>query len=255
MINMSVVSYENARLSQIKSMCDKKATEESSRYFCLGHRHKLLSAAEPTAPWMTIGQEFYIRNGYLPSVRGHRWPWNATPPCLVKQKILEWEPVNCSSDIYLLGLHSSFCVWDNYLLYTTFDLIPESAAASSIWVMEKGSLFQMKFFQFDSEDTIYNSFLSIKVWECGGRLSLLSHSNTSVNLSQKYVLCARHGMEIYHTLRVNREPKYFAVTCSSGRMPLICHYLSLSEIACNIFPTDAVSASNYFYCILKAFHT
>lgn len=50
MINMSVVSYENARLSQIKSMCDKKATEESSRYFCLGHRHKLLSAAEPTAP-------------------------------------------------------------------------------------------------------------------------------------------------------------------------------------------------------------
>lgn len=31
-------------------------------------------------------------------------------------------------------------------------------------------------------------------------------------------------------------------------------YLSLSEIACNKFPTDAVSASNCFYCILKAFH-
>lgn len=32
-------------------------------------------------------------------------------------------------------------------------------------------------------------------------------------------------------------------------------YLSLGEIACNNFPTDAVSASNCFYCILKAFHT
>lgn len=32
-------------------------------------------------------------------------------------------------------------------------------------------------------------------------------------------------------------------------------YLSLSEIVCNKFPTDTVSASNCFYCILKAFYT
>jgi len=84
----------------------------------------------PTVPWIDTEdntEEFYIPNRYHPLVRCSQAPWNASPSLLNKRA---WnEQQQTVLQMFIFGLHSFFCVWDNYLPCTVFDLIPGSAEA------------------------------------------------------------------------------------------------------------------------------
>lgn len=92
------------------------------------------------------------------------------------------------------------------------------------------------------------TFLSkFRSFECGGNLnciSLLSQSRSEITYQ------AGNG-KLQHFIGKARTK----TICGNLLQSKSASYLSLSEIVCNKFPPCAVSASNYFYCILKAFHT
>lgn len=76
---------------------------------------------------------------------------------------------------------------------------------------------------------------------------ILACSNTSVK--KLNFMCQAGNEKLQHFRGEARAkiPHGNLLQCKSA--------LSPCEIVCNKFPADAVSASNCFYCILKAFHT
>lgn len=115
--------------------------------------------------------------------------------------------------------------------------------------MLKQIYFSWSLFQFGWGDATCGNF-SFQIqdsFECGGDLICI----TLLSQSRSEITCQAGNGKLQHFIGKARAK----ILCSNLLQSKSASYLSLSEIACNKFPPDAVSANNCFYCILKAFHT
>lgn len=147
-----------------------------------------------------------------------------------------------------MSLVSLFCAWDGYLSCTVFGLIPGSAEASNKGEIEDISA-EVCFSFAEEMQTAGTLFPNL------GQLRAMwkpeFYCVTLIPQSRSGITCQTVSGKLQH-FRGEGSSK---ILCDNLLQCESTSYLSLSEIVCNKFPTDTVSASNCFYCILKAFHT